>query len=96
MLGNEAVYVDKIQKLEAELSVYKRAYNDVDAERRQFEKLRQEAQKEKEDLENQIKVERILTFPVQDLLNITLTGLSCCYSPRRRRRYFLHRFGSAR
>lgn len=56
MLDNEAFYADKIQKLEAELSVYKRAYNDVDTERRQLEKLQQDAVREREDLENQIKV----------------------------------------
>ncbi|RDB22629.1 hypothetical protein Hypma_010355 [Hypsizygus marmoreus] len=62
ILGNESLYVDRIQKLEAELTVYKRAYNDVDTERKQFEKLRQEAQKEKEDLENQIKGYRVVTL----------------------------------
>ena len=56
MLSNEVFHTEKIQKLEAELSVYKRAYNDVDTERRQLEKLKQDAVREKEDLENQIKV----------------------------------------
>ncbi|KAG6854998.1 hypothetical protein C0991_005927 [Blastosporella zonata] len=55
MLGTESFYSEKIQKLEAELSVYKRAYNDVDTERRQHEKLKHDAIREKEDLENQIK-----------------------------------------
>ncbi|GLB33667.1 putative zinc finger protein [Lyophyllum shimeji] len=59
MLENETFLADKIQKLEAELSVYKRAYNDVDSERKQLEKLKQDAVKEKEDLENQIKGFRV-------------------------------------
>ncbi|KAF8076247.1 hypothetical protein FPV67DRAFT_405557 [Lyophyllum atratum] len=62
MLGNETFYGDKIQKLEAELNVYKRAYNDVDSERRQLEKLKQDAVKDKEDLENQIKGFRVVTL----------------------------------
>ncbi|KAG6878105.1 hypothetical protein C0993_012109 [Termitomyces sp. T159_Od127] len=62
MLDNEAFYTDKIQKLEAELSVYKRAYNDVDTERRQLEKVKQDAVREKEDLENQIKGFRVVAL----------------------------------
>ncbi|KAG5340991.1 hypothetical protein C0989_012365 [Termitomyces sp. Mn162] len=62
MLGNEAFHTEKIQKLEAELSVYKRAYNDVDTERRQLEKVKQDAVREKEDLENQIKGFRVVVL----------------------------------
>ena len=60
MLSNEASYRDQIQKLETELSVYKRAYTDVDAERRQLEKLKHDAEKEKVLLENQLKVARYI------------------------------------
>jgi hypothetical protein len=56
ILNTDSLYQDKIQKLESELSVYKRAYADVDSERRRFEILKQEAEKQKEDLENQLKV----------------------------------------
>ncbi|KAF9469028.1 hypothetical protein BDZ94DRAFT_1304168 [Collybia nuda] len=62
ILGNENLYQDRIQKLESELSVYKRAYADVDSERRRFEILKQEAEKQKEDLENQLKGHRIITL----------------------------------
>ncbi|KAG6880451.1 hypothetical protein C0992_000053 [Termitomyces sp. T32_za158] len=62
MLNNEAFYIDKIQKLEADLNVYKRAYNDVDTERRQLEKIMQDAVREKEDLENQIKGYRVVAL----------------------------------
>ncbi|KAF5388138.1 hypothetical protein D9615_000264 [Tricholomella constricta] len=62
LLGNETFFSEKIQKLEAELSVYKRAYNDVDSELRLLEKLKQDAVKEKEDLENQIKGYRVVTL----------------------------------
>lgn len=56
VLSNEASYCDQIRKLEAELSVYKRAYADVDAERRQLEKSKHEADQERALLENQLRV----------------------------------------
>ncbi|KAG5648677.1 hypothetical protein DXG03_000023 [Asterophora parasitica] len=56
LLNIETLSSEKIQKLEAELSVYKRAYNDVDTERKILEKMKLDAVKEKEDLENSIKV----------------------------------------
>ncbi|KAG6903384.1 hypothetical protein C0995_013137 [Termitomyces sp. Mi166 len=62
MLDNEAFYTERIQKLEVDLSVYKRAYNDVDTERRQLEKLKHDAVREKEDLENQIKGFRVVAL----------------------------------
>ncbi|KAG6832931.1 hypothetical protein H0H92_004815 [Tricholoma furcatifolium] len=55
LLNNETVYSDKIRQLEEDLTVWKRAYNDVNTERLQLEKSKQDAAKEKEDLENQIK-----------------------------------------
>jgi hypothetical protein len=56
VLANESLYRETIQKLETDLSVYKRAYNEVEAERRQLENLKQEAEKQKEHLENQLQV----------------------------------------
>ncbi|KAF8165184.1 hypothetical protein B0H34DRAFT_227411 [Crassisporium funariophilum] len=50
---------ETIRRLETELGVYKRAYADLDAERQRFERLKQEADKQKEDLENQLKGHRI-------------------------------------
>lgn len=47
---------DTIKRLESELNVYKRAYADLDAERERFEKLKRESDKQKEDLEQQLKV----------------------------------------
>jgi hypothetical protein len=45
-----------MQKLETGLGVYKRAYANLDSERWQSERLKQEADKQREDLENQLKV----------------------------------------
>lgn len=47
---------DTIRRLENELAVYKRAYADLDADRHRVEMLKLEADKRKEDLENQLKV----------------------------------------
>ena len=47
---------ETIRRLETELEVYKRAYADLDAARRRVEMLKLEADKQKEDLENQLKV----------------------------------------
>ncbi|KIK08375.1 hypothetical protein K443DRAFT_672402 [Laccaria amethystina LaAM-08-1] len=51
-----------MQKLETGLGVYKRAYANLDSERWQSERLKQEADKQREDLENQLKSHRIVTF----------------------------------
>ena len=50
---------ETIRRLETELGVYKRAYADLDAERRRVEMLKLEADKQKEDLENRLKVNSI-------------------------------------
>lgn len=59
LLGNESQHRETIQKLEAELGVYKRAYADVDAELRQVEKVKQEAEKQRDDLESQLKASSV-------------------------------------
>lgn len=51
------------QTLGIELGVYKRAYADLDFERRQSERLKQEADKQCEDLEDQLKVAMPLVAP---------------------------------
>lgn len=56
LLSTEALCRDQIQKLETELSVYKRAYADVDGERRRLETFKEEAGKQMDILENQLKV----------------------------------------
>ncbi|KAF8803670.1 hypothetical protein BYT27DRAFT_7194995 [Phlegmacium glaucopus] len=53
---------EMIRRLETELEVYKRAYADLDAELRRVEMLKLEADKQKEDLENQLKGHRIITL----------------------------------
>lgn len=55
LLSNKALWHDQIQKLETELSVYKRAYVDVDGERRRLETFKEEAEKQMGLLENQLK-----------------------------------------
>lgn len=55
VLANETNYHETIQNLERELSVYKRAYSDIDAERKQFDKLRQDAERQRDELESQLK-----------------------------------------
>ncbi|KAF8196944.1 hypothetical protein BJ912DRAFT_1079967 [Pholiota molesta] len=54
VLEAEAGSPEIIRRLENELGVYKRAYADLDAER--FETLKRDTDKQKEDLENQLKV----------------------------------------
>ena len=56
MLSTEALCRDQIQKLETELSVYKRAYADVDGERRRLKTCKEDADKQMSILENQLKV----------------------------------------
>jgi hypothetical protein len=56
LLSSEALCRDQIQKLESELSVYKRAYAHVDGERRRLETFKEEAEKQMGLLENQLKV----------------------------------------
>ncbi|KAF9534146.1 hypothetical protein CPB83DRAFT_803828 [Crepidotus variabilis] len=51
-----------IQKLESDLDVYKRAYAGLDAERQRTERLKQEADKQREDLENQLKGNRVIVL----------------------------------
>lgn len=53
---------ETIRRLETELGVYKRAYADLDADRRRVEMLKLETDKQKEDLENQLKVVTVLAF----------------------------------
>jgi len=56
IMESDTVSRETIRRLETDLEVYKRAYADLDAERRRFEMLKLEADKQKEDLENQLKV----------------------------------------
>ncbi len=56
MIQNEASCLERIQQLETELSAYKRAYADVDAEHRQCEKIKAECEKQKEILASQLQV----------------------------------------
>lgn len=56
MLDTDTASRETIRRLETELGVYKRAYADLDADRRRVERLRLDTNKQKEDLENQLKV----------------------------------------
>lgn len=56
MMESDTTSREMIRKLETELEVYKRAYADLDADRRRVERLKLETDKQKEDLENQLKV----------------------------------------
>ncbi|KAF9483963.1 hypothetical protein BDN70DRAFT_873099 [Pholiota conissans] len=62
VLDAEAGSREIIRRLEDELSVYKRAYAGLEAERRTSERLKLEADKQKDDLENQLKGHRIITL----------------------------------
>ena len=59
---------ETIRKLETELGVYKRAYADLDEERRRVERLKLETDKQKEDLENQLKVIIVLNLSPTHLM----------------------------
>lgn len=59
---------ETIRRLETELGVYKRAYADLDADRRRVERLKQETEKQKEDLENQLKVANVSKFSPSELM----------------------------
>ena len=59
---------ETIRRLETELGVYKRAYADLDAERRRVETLKLETDKQKEDLENQLKVTNVSNFSPSHLM----------------------------
>lgn len=61
-MSNKALWHDQIQKLETELSVYKRAYVDVDGERRRLETFKEEAEKQMGLLENQLKGHRVIAL----------------------------------
>ncbi|PBK69703.1 hypothetical protein ARMSODRAFT_1018456 [Armillaria solidipes] len=62
MIQNEASCLERIQQLETELSAYKRAYADVDAEHRQCEKIKAECEKQKEILASQLQGHRVVTL----------------------------------
>jgi hypothetical protein len=53
---------ETIRRLETELGAYRRAYADLDGERRRAERLKLETDKQKEDLANQLKVTIISNF----------------------------------
>ncbi|KJA30078.1 hypothetical protein HYPSUDRAFT_256958 [Hypholoma sublateritium FD-334 SS-4] len=53
---------NSIQRLERELSVYQRAYSDLDAERKRVEILKLEADKKIENLDNQLKGHRVIAL----------------------------------
>lgn len=55
MFENNDQLQDKIQDLTTELSVYKRAFNEVENEKKTLEMLYSVNEKQKEDLENQLK-----------------------------------------
>lgn len=56
MMESDTASRETIRRLETELGVYKRAYADLDADRRRVERLKLDTDKQKEDLENQLKV----------------------------------------
>lgn len=56
LLDSEALYQERIQKLETELSAFKRAYANVDGERQELQALNEEAGKQVKWLQNQLKV----------------------------------------
>jgi hypothetical protein len=55
-LDNEALNRETIQKLDTELSAFKRAYSNVDSERQQLQTSKEEAEKEISMLKSQMKV----------------------------------------
>ena len=59
MMDSDTASQETIRRLETELGVYKRAYADLDADRRRVERLKLETEKQKEDLENQLKVANV-------------------------------------
>jgi len=62
LLDSETLYQAQIQRLETELSAFKRAYSNVDVERQQLQTLMGEAYKHLNLLENQLKGHRIVTL----------------------------------
>jgi hypothetical protein len=56
LLDSEIVYREQIQKLETELSAFKRAYSNVDYERQQLQMIKEEADKQMKLMEDQLKV----------------------------------------
>jgi prefoldin subunit 5 len=56
LLDTDAQYREHIQKLETELSAFKRAYSNVDNERQQLQVLKEETDKQMNLLEDQLKV----------------------------------------
>jgi hypothetical protein len=84
LLSSDALCRDQIQKLEAELRVYKRAFVDVDGERQRLEAFKEEAEKQMGLMENQLKV----GIPVHNcnaILMFIFTGSPYHYSYRWRR-----------
>jgi len=62
MMESDTASRETIRRLETELGVYKRAYADLDADRRRVERLKLDTDKQKEDLENQLKGHRIIAL----------------------------------
>ncbi|KAF8239047.1 hypothetical protein L208DRAFT_1429576 [Tricholoma matsutake] len=62
LLDSEALYLEHIQKLDTELSAFKRAYTNVDFERQQLQTLKEETDKQMNLLENQLQGYRIITL----------------------------------
>ena len=56
IMESDTASQEKIRRLETELGVYRRAYADLEADQRRVERLKLETDKQKEDLENQLKV----------------------------------------
>ena len=59
---------EKIRRLETELGVYRRAYADLEADQRRVERLKLETDKQKEDLENQLKVTNVPNYLPRHLI----------------------------
>ncbi|KAF9055081.1 hypothetical protein BDZ89DRAFT_1106957 [Hymenopellis radicata] len=62
ILTGETKYIEKINQLETELSAYKRAYADVDLERKHHQKKQVEAEQQRELLEYQLNGHRVVTL----------------------------------
>jgi chromosome segregation ATPase len=76
IMESDTASQETIRRLEADLGVYKRAYADLDADRRRVERLKQETDKQKEDLENQLKVTNVSKFSPSHLMVAVFSGSS--------------------
>ena len=73
IMESDTASQETIRRLETELGVYKRAYTDLEAEKRRVERLKLETDKQKEDLENRLKVTNLSnTFHLVSHLMVTV------------------------